>query len=273
MLRLGHIEYSNCLPVHADLLRDPGSALRIVRGTPAALNQALEAGEIDVAPCSSIEYARHADRYRILPALSIGCFGPVRSIRFESTVPLDRLGGARVAVPSASATSVVLLRVLLQLRYQANASFEWFDQETGTDPIEGGAQAALWIGDIALRRAAFPEREGVDLGQLWREWTGLPFAFAVWQTPLPSARDAELVQLQHALSASKHHSLQDPNRLAREWCHELGVDVSMLADYWRGLRYDFDPDMQRGLLTFFEHAMTIGELNALPPLRFVSAGS
>jgi chorismate dehydratase len=273
MLRLGHIEYSNCLPVHADLLQDPGPDLRIMRGTPAALNQALAEGDIDVAPCSSIEYARHAERYRILPELSIGCFGPVRSIRFESTMPLSALGNARVAVPSASATSVVLLRILLELRFKAHAKLVWFDQETGVDPIAEGADAALWIGDIALRRAAYPERSAHDLGQLWQEWTGLPFAFAVWQTPLPPTRDEELVQLQNALSASKRHSLHDPNRLASQWCNELGVDARMLADYWRGLRYDLASDMQRGLLTFFEHAVTIGELSALPSLRFVGENS
>ncbi len=269
MLRLGHIDYSNCLPVHADLLRDAGPELRIIRGTPAALNQALAAGEIDVAPCSSIELARHADSYRILPDLSIGCFGPVRSIRVESTVPLEELAGARVAIPSASATSVVLLRVLLELRYEVAATFEWFDQETGADPIEQGAAAALWIGDIALQRAAASERTAYDLGLLWKEWTGLPFAFAVWQTPLPPVRDAELIRLQHSLIASRDHSLNNADRLAKEWAADFGVDAHTLAYYWRGLRYDLGADMQRGLLTFFQHAMSIGELRALPELRFV----
>jgi chorismate dehydratase len=272
VLRLGHIEYSNCLPIHAELLRAPGPDLRIVRGTPAALNEALAAGDIDVAPCSSIEYARHAEQYRILPDLAIGSLGPVRSIRFESTRALGQLGSAQVAVPSASATSVVLLRILLELRYGAPANFVWYDQETGADPIADGADAALWIGDIALRRNAPAGRSVHDLGQLWTDWTGLPFAFAVWQTPLPSTRDSDLNRLQQALLASRRRSLRDTERLADEWATEFGVDARMLAAYWRGLQYDLDPAMQRGLLHFFEHAVSIGELSRLPSLHFVTGG-
>jgi chorismate dehydratase len=250
VLRLGHIEYSNCLPVHADLLRAPEPDLRIVRGTPAALNEALAAGDIDVAPCSSIEYARHAEQYRILPALVIGSLGPVRSIRFESTRALGQLSGASIAVPSASATSVVLLRILLELRYGSTGSLVWYDQATGVDPIEEGADAALWIGDIALKRNAPSGRSVHDLGQLWTDWTGLPFAFAVWQTPLPSTRNRDLNRLQQALLASRRRSLNDTDRLAAEWASEFGVDARMLAAYWRGLQYDLDPAMQRGLLHF-----------------------
>ena len=270
MLRLGHIEYSNCLPVHAELLRDPGADLRIIRGTPAALNEALAAGQVDVAPCSSIEYARHAEQYRILPDLAIGSLGPVRSIRFESTRPLNSLQGANVAVPSASATSVVLLRILLELRYGVRADFAWYDQETGADPIVDGAAAALWIGDIALRRGASEHRTVYDLGQLWTDWTGLPFAFAVWQTALPAARNRDLGRLQQALLASKRHSLHDTQRLADDWASEFGIDAHTLAAYWRGLQYDLNPAMQRGLLHFFEHAVSIGELSRVPTLHFVT---
>ena len=75
-LRLGHIVYSNCFPVHARLL-DVGAPewIDIVQGVPSQLNALLERGEIDVAPCSSIEFARNADRYRVLPDLVIGVAG------------------------------------------------------------------------------------------------------------------------------------------------------------------------------------------------------
>src|SRR5687767_11862294 len=123
MLRLGHIDYSNCLPVHAALLETSPAGIEIINGTPAELNDALAAGEIDVAPASSIEYARHPGRYRVLPGLVIGSYGPVQSIRLESSVHIESLANARVAVPTASATSVVLLRILLELRYGINVHF------------------------------------------------------------------------------------------------------------------------------------------------------
>src|SRR6478609_4237335 len=64
LLRLGRISYANMAPVFYEL---DGEGLEQVSGVPTTLNRMLMAGEIDVAPISSIEYARHADTLRLLP--------------------------------------------------------------------------------------------------------------------------------------------------------------------------------------------------------------
>src|SRR5512146_2271748 len=216
MLRLGHIEYSNCFPVHA-LLVDRGapSWLELVPGIPSELNRALAAGEIDVAPSSSIEYARHADRYRILPDFVIGSDGPVQSILVESDRSLEDLDGVEIAVPTASATSVVLLRILLEIRLGVRARYRWFDQATEADPVGGGAAAALRIGDVALRRAFPSGRTVTDLGAVWNEWTGLPFAFAVWQASVGPEADRLLGCLHGALLDSREFFHAHSAELAR----------------------------------------------------------
>src|SRR5688572_20404603 len=163
MIRLGHIEYSNCFPLHAELIERGGASVEIVRGIPSELNRALDAGAIDVAPASSIEYARHADRYRVLPDFAIGSFGPVHSILFETTRPIHKLAGARIAITTASATSVALLKILLMLKYHINADYVWFKQEHDTDPFQDGADGALWIGDVALRRTVASRHLVYDL--------------------------------------------------------------------------------------------------------------
>jgi len=61
LLRLGRISYANMAPVFYEL---DGEGLEQVSGVPTTLNRMLMAGEIDVAPISSIEYARHADKLR-----------------------------------------------------------------------------------------------------------------------------------------------------------------------------------------------------------------
>lgn len=271
MIRLGHIDYSNCLPMHALLLEQPRPELSIVHGTPAELNRALAAGTIDVAPCSSIEYALQPGRYRLLPGLVIGSRGAVRSIRFESNRPLPRLSDCAVAVPTASATSVLLLRILLELRFGARAQFSWYDQEAAEDPIDQGAAAALWIGDTALRRPTRPDREAYDLGQLWAEWTGLPMPFALWQTPLAGDRDRELQQLTALIEQSRDRSLADPAALAARHAAAYGLAADELARYWAGLSYSLDADMQRGLLHYYELAAALGEIPQVPELRFVSS--
>lgn len=259
MIRLGHIEYSNCFPLHAELLEQGHPDVEVVRGIPSSLNRALEAGEIDIAPASSIEYARHANRYRVLPQFAIASRGPVHSILFESMRPIEELNDTRVAVPTASATSVVLLKILLRLKYNVTVRFEWFTQEHGGDPFRDGVAAALWIGDVALRRSFTAAHLVYDLGSEWTDWTQLPFAFAIWQTTLPEARDAELEPLIESFARSRARFREQPIALAEQYANSFGVTPQRLGRYWKTLRYDFDAATQEGLLHYYHLAATLGE--------------
>lgn len=265
MLKLGHIEYSNCFPIHARLVdRGVPDGIALVRGVPSELNARLHAGTIDVAPSSSIEYPRHAERYRILPDLVIGSDGPVGSILVEAERPLDSLDGRPVAVPTASATSVVLLRLLFEQRLGIRPAYHPFDQSADVDPIDQGAAAALWIGDVALRRAARPRRALHDLGVLWTDWTGLPFAFAVWQVAAAPERDAELRALHRLLLESREYFEAHVDALAARHASAFGVSAERLARYWRSLEYRLDERMERGVLHFYRLAAEIG---AAPPVQ------
>jgi chorismate dehydratase len=104
--------------------------VQVIRGVPE-LNQALAEGRIDAAPCSSIEYARRAGRYRLLP-LTIASRGPVQSILFEADRPPAELGAAAIGLPTASATAVVLLRILLERRWGIAPRYLRFEQTTET---------------------------------------------------------------------------------------------------------------------------------------------
>jgi chorismate dehydratase len=270
MMRLGHIVYSNCFPVHALLVdRPPPDWLRLVHDVPSALNRALADGAIDVAPCSSIEYARQPD-YRVLPDFAIASDGPVRSILLETTRAPAALGGTVVAVPTASATSVVLLRVLLELRWGVRAELRWFDQASA-DPFTDGAAAALWIGDRALARPSRTSRALVDLGEAWTAWTGLPFAYAVWQTRLAAADDDGLRRL-HALLHASHAWFQaHAAELAARHAADFGMAADTLLDYWRSLRYALDERTERGLLHFYALAARIGAAPDPGVIRYVPA--
>ena len=56
MIRLGRISYVNMAPVFHRL----NAEVEEVTGVPTELNAMLLDGQLDVAPISSIEYARHA---------------------------------------------------------------------------------------------------------------------------------------------------------------------------------------------------------------------
>lgn len=267
MIRLGHIDYSNCFPVHAQLIAEPPPAdVSILTGVPAVLNRALADGAIDVAPCSSIEFARHAEQYRVLPDFVIGSDGPVQSIRFDTLVAPEQLGDSTVYVTDSSATSVVLLRILLERYWGVSPRFETFDQAT-IDPLEQGAAAALFIGDVALRRPPDASRHVFDLGAEWRTWTGLPFAFAVWQ----ARRDMpahELQRLNDLLHTSRAWFVQNRVALAERFAPQFRVAPPRLLQYWDSLRYDLDERMRLGLLHFLALAAEIGAAPAVPHIAY-----
>jgi chorismate dehydratase len=247
VIRLGRISYVNMAPVFFRLEAD----VEEIQGVPTDLNELLLGGELDLAPISSIEYARNAERLRILPRLCVSSEGAVDSIQLVSRVPLEQV--RRVAVTPESATSVVLTRVLLP--------------EADHVPLGEEADAKLLIGDAALKSAFEDPTPHYDLGRLWLERTGLPMVFAVWAAPEPAP--AGLNELEQALVESVLVARAEPERLAYEASDRYGYPPGFLARYFEKLRYRFGPRERAGLLTFLELARDAGELETVPELRFV----
>jgi chorismate dehydratase len=247
VIRLGRIGYVNMAPVFYRLEADVDELV----GVPTELNRALLSGQCDLAPISSIEYARNAGRLRILPRLCVGSEGAVDSIQLVSRTPLEQV--RRVAVTPESATSVVLTKVLLP--------------EAEHVPLEEEAEARLLIGDAALRSAFEDPTPHYDLGRLWLERTGLPMVFAVWAAPDPPAPGVG--ELEDALVASVRLARAEPEQLAYEASDRYGYPPGFLARYFEKLRYRFGPRERAGLYTFLEMARDAGELAEVPELRFV----
>ena len=249
MLKLGRIGYVNMAPVFYRLEAN----VEEVVGVPTALNKQLIAGEIDVAPISSIAYARNADKLRLLPRLCVSSEGAVESIQLISKTPLERI--RTVAVTPESATSVVLTKVLFP--------------DADHVPLGEDAEAKLLIGDAALKSAFEDPTPHHDLGKLWLERTGLPMVFAVWAAPEPT--HPELPELEDALVASVRQARAEPEQLAYESSDRYGYPPGFLARYFEKLRYRFGPRERAGLYTFLEMAHEVGELAEVPELRFVTA--
>ena len=222
-----------------------------VQGVPTDLNAQLLAGDLDVAPISSIEYARNADRLRLLPRLCVGSEGAVDSIQLVSRKPLEQVRS--VAVTPESATSVVLTRVLLP--------------EARHVPLGADADAKLLIGDAALKSAFEDPTPHYELDRLWLERTGLPMVFAVWACREPLGPG--LLELEEALVASVRLARAEPEQLAFEASERYGYPAGFLARYFEKLRYRFGPRERAGLMTFLELARDAGELDEVPELRFV----
>lgn len=267
MLRLGHIIYSNCYPVHAGIIKgNIAFPFKIIRGIPAELNRYLIEGKIDVSPSSSIEYAVNPGKYLLLPGLSITSRSKVMSIILESKYPLKELEKKIIALTSASATSVVLLRIILELFEEVNPEFMVYEQ--GREDPYGQADAVLTIGDLALKRAASPSLPHVyDLGQIWHRETGLPFVFALWQVNFRKNIEQDLAKLYDILIESKRYGLSRFNELSRSGASEFGIAPETLVQYWNCFSYDFGANEQKGLLTYYSYAAELGVVDTVPDLR------
>lgn len=246
VIKLGRISYVNMAPVFHRLEYE----VEEVVGVPTELNRMILDGQLDIAPISSIEYARHADTLRLLPRLCVSSEGAVDSIQLVTRLPLGRVRS--VAVTPESATSVVLTRVLLP-----GAEIRSFEDD---------ADAKLLIGDAALKSAFEDPTPHHDLGRLWLERTGLPMVFAVWAAPEPVVEG--LSDLEHALVASVRLARSEPEKLAYEASERYGYPAGFLARYFEKLRYSFGPRERAGFYTFLEMARDVGELHHVPELRF-----
>src|SRR5919109_5419697 len=207
-MRVGRIPYVNCYPVYGAIDRGiVPLAAELVDGVPSALNRQMAGGALDVSVVSAVEYARHADRYLLLPDLAISCDGPVRSVALFSKRPAEDLGGRRVVVSRSSMTSAALLELLFEHVWRVRPEFVPGDAEL-SDLGQLDAEphdARLVIGDAALllaarqvgaarvtRSAPVGYRHVYDLGAAWKAWTELPFVFAVWVAQRATASEQAL---------------------------------------------------------------------------------
>ena len=268
MIKLGHIIYSNTVPVHAGIISGAIKfPFKLVEGIPTELNRLLSEGSIDVSPSSSIEYAKNPDRYLILPGFSITSKNNVMSIILQSRVPITGLHGKTVALTTASATSVVLLRILLELRYNVRPDYTQFVQ--GKEHPYDRADAVLLIGDHALKRPTIAGFDyEYDLGGLWREFTGLPFVFALWQVNYKKNIDKDLDVLYHILKESKAYGLSHLTELAEQYAERFGIPAQTLLAYWAAFSFGLGPEEQKGLMTYYGYAAEIGVVEPVPDLRF-----
>ena len=258
-MRVGRIPYINCYPVYGAIDRKivPLDA-ELVDGVPSALNNAMAAGSLDVSVISAVEYARDAARYLLLPDLAISCDGPVRSVMLFSRRPAASLDHGRVLVSRSSMTSVALLQLMFEQVWRAAPSFVPADAEI-SDLARSGAEwhdARLIIGDAALLLTSGTSALAADypyvydLGAVWKEWTGLPFVFAVWvaqrTTPVASALaiHAQLIQ-------SRDWGLAHLDQLAAQAAVATGVARSKALEYLSGLDYGLRYEHLAGLTTFF----------------------
>lgn len=258
---MGRIAALNMFPIYFGLERAADPTLDFMDGVPTELNAALLEGRLDVSAMSSIAYARHAERLRLVPVASITADGAADSIQLFSRVPLAEVRS--VAVTPHSATSVALLRVLVG----PGMPFSPLDGDPGTALRE--VDGVLLIGDEALAGLCEPfAPHRTDLAAEWTARTGRPMVFAVWAASAEAAeeRPEALAGLARLLARAREDYVADPEQVVAAAAARFPFPAEFIRPYLRRLRYGFGDAERAGLEEFLRRARAIGELEAVPSL-------
>jgi chorismate dehydratase len=236
-IRVGAVSYLNTKPLLYGIENSPViNEISLITEYPARIADRLLMDEIDIGlvPVSMIPQMKE---YHINTRYCIGCDGPVASVCLFSEVPIQEV--KKVLLDYQSRTSVLLAEILFERHWKQKPVFE----QAGPDFLHQirGNTAAVVIGDRALKQRSLSAFI-YDLGDAWKQMTGLPFVFAAWISNKPLDRDwirrfdeANAYGVQNIPDVLKQ--IQDSFFDFREY-------------YTRYLSYELDGEKRKGLNLF-----------------------
>ncbi len=241
-VRIATVHFTNAWPLTARL---DHTRFEVLHHHPAEAARLLREGEVDLALLPVASVLTDGD-YRIVPGVCIGADGPVQSVLLVSEVPPEQW--EVLALDGCSRSSAVLAELLVKqgpLKDRVPTDLTIFRTEPGKALEHAvGKGAALIIGDPARE---LPERlaERIDLAGAWKDWTGLPFVFAVW-AGRPDL-DAEVIDELRRVATeglALREGLPEPDRTYLTDAVKYELDDRMLS----GLRRYAALGAERGLL-------------------------
>lgn len=269
-VRLGVVSFINTLPLIDGLehLRD----VELRHSVPSLLLDQLQAGEVDVALCSSIDYQRSSRPLAVLPVGMLGCDGPTLTVRLYSSTPIAEL--CRVYCDTDSHTSIALLRILLTEQYGLSpelVDYNAREHVAANKPLDW-PEAMLLIGDKVVTDSPpavrYPHQ--LDLGAAWVEYTGLPFVFAVWLAD--AATDETLLRTAAAvLDRQRRHNLERIDWMVQHRAVPRRWPADLASDYLKShIAYELTGARRAGLELFFTKAHQHGLIQHARPLQMFS---
>ena len=261
--RISASSYSNTAPLVWSFLygKNHGNVEIILDTAPARSAELLAQDRVDAALVPVIAF-QMIDDVRLIPDVCVGARERVRSVCLV-TKGNDLTDVRSVALDTSSRTSVVLTKII----FREFLGFEpkWIDASPDIDTMLTGADAALLIGDPALRLSALPAGSAYrtfDLAELWHQHTGLGFVFAMWMTrresvaiDFASARDEGLAHIDEIIANYETDIRLGPDEMKKY----LSQNIS----------YSIDKSMSRGMELYFDLAQKNGLLSENKPLVFI----
>jgi len=248
-LRIGCVKYFNARP----LIR--GWSGEVEFDHPSALCKRLADGELDVALVSSFEFLRNPI-YRIVDDVSISSDGPVYSVVVAHRGDFSEL--EEIELDPASESAVNLLRCLFrELGFKPRLLQRVADVSGTVTKLSSTSCGQLLIGDqaIGFRQEHAREFRFWDLGEHWKQLTGLPFVYALWLIRPELAHAKSIAQRLRELRNKNLANIDDVIADTVAGVGDAGqrkeLNREFLVRYYRKyLRFGFGEEEKEGLKTF-----------------------
>ena len=249
--RISAVSFFNTTPLVDGLNVD--RAIRLRYAVPSALIDDLKNDLADVALLPVIDYQKMPG-LRVIPAGGIGCNGPTLTVRLFSRTPIGQT--SVLAADTDSHTSVALARVIFAKAFGLHPPVVPL---TAADDRPG--ETLLLIGDKVITAAPNDRPYQLDLGEAWKNLTGLPFLFAVWT----ARAGVELDDLPQRLAAARVRGLQNVDTHVNTFAVPRGwpSDVARryLTEY---LKFEVGAKQLEAMRQFHRLAYEIGALTEPP---------
>ncbi len=266
-LRFGFHDFLNAQPLLAGLRnRSESARFELVLQSPSETAKSLHSGNLDLAMIPSIEYLKNADRYVLVPNISIASRGRVDTVLLVSKKPLNQI--QTLALDNRSKTSVALLKILFASQFPLDIHFKVFAPDP--DEMLKNHDAGLIIGDPALNLRtesfSFPTKI-YDLSEEWFRQTGKTFIHAV----VAVHKEITLTSnQQEAIHSAKKKSLFWLNNNLDSLARRYEISLPKCMDYLcQKIIYDFGDDELEGLTLFKDKGLAQNILSENKPIQFL----
>jgi chorismate dehydratase len=238
-IKVGAVSYLNTKPLiygfQQGLMKD---AIKLVEDYPSHIAGMLLNDEIDIGlvPVAIIPRLKE---YHILSDYCIGTTGEVASVCLFSQLPITEV--KEVLLDYQSKTSVQLAKILLKEYWKVNPIIT--DAKEDFRSHIKGTTAGLVIGDRAFEQRK-TSKFIYDLGEAWKQHTGLSFVFAAWISNKPLAPG-----LIKDFNAATGLGLQQLDKVIAENPYRL---FDLQTYFTKHISYTLNEDKKKGLALFLQ---------------------
>ena len=242
-IRISAVSYTNTKPFVYGLTKSPiVNEVDLCLDVPAECARKLVSNEVDLGLVPVAALLKIPD-YQIISDFCIGANGPVNSVFIFSDRPIEEV--EVLHLDPQSRTSNHLAKVLLKHYWKVNLVIKSLENENHE-------QAFVEIGDRTFgKHDQYPFT--YDLAAEWKNFTGLPFVFAVWAS-------------NKALPASFINSFNEALKYGLDHRKEV-IDTLPTFDNFdienyliERISYDLNSEKREALTLFLDLVMALDQL-------------